>query len=82
MYMYFLVSYQIERYTSDLESLKDEMRDLFGEWESVEGGKVMLDSLGDMEQLVEVREETEMVENEMTESVNNFKVSLIKMDEC
>ena len=80
--MYFLVSCQIERYTSDLESLKDEMRDLFGEWESVEGGKVMLDSLGDMEQLVEVREETEMVENEMTESVKNFKVSLIKMDEC
>ena len=58
------------------------MRDLFGEWESVEGGKVMLDSLGDMEQLVEVREETEMVENEMTESVKNFKVSLTKMDEC
>ena len=80
--MYFLVSCQIERYTSDLESLKDEMRDLFGEWESVEGGKVMLDSLGDMEQLVEVREETEMVENEMTESVKNFKVSLTKMDEC
>lgn len=81
-FIYLFVSCQIERYTSDLESLKDEMRDLFGEWESVEGGKVMLDSLGDMEQLVEVREETEMVENEMTESVNNFKVSLIKMDEC
>lgn len=57
------------------------MRDLFGEWESVEGGKVMLDSLGDMEQLGEVREETEIVENEMTESVENFKVSLTKMDE-
>ena len=80
-YIYFFVSYQIERYTSDLESLKDEMRDLFGEWESVEGGKVMLDSLGDMEQLGEVREETDMVENEMTESVENFKVSLTKMDE-
>jgi hypothetical protein len=58
------------------------MRDLFGEWESVEGGKVMLESLGDAEQLVEVREETEMVETEMTESVENFKVSLAMMDEC
>ena len=57
------------------------MRDLFGEWESVEGEKVTLESLGDMEQLVEVREETELVENEMTESVENFKVSLAKLDE-
>ena len=57
------------------------MRDLFGDWESVEGEKVTLDSLGDMEQLVEVREETEMVENEMTESVDNFKVCLAKLNE-
>ena len=72
---------QIERYTSDLESLKDDMRDLFGEWESVEREKVTLESLGDMEQLVEVREETELVENEMTESVENFKVSLAELNE-
>ena len=57
------------------------MRDLFQEWESVEGEKVTLESLGDMEQLIEVREETELVENEMTESVENFKVSLAKLDE-
>ena len=57
------------------------MRDLFGDWESVEGEKVTLDSLGDMEQLVEVREETEMVENEMTESVDNFNVCLAKLNE-
>ena len=58
------------------------MRDLFGEWESVDREKVTLESLGDMEQLVEVREETELVENEMTESVENFKVSLAKLNEC
>ena len=81
-YVLFPCVHQIERYTSDLESLKDDMRDLFGDWESVEGEKVSLKSLGDLEQLTEVREETELVENEMTKSVENFKVSQAQLVEC
>ena len=51
------------------------MRDLFGDWESVEGEKVSLESLGDMIQLTEVIKETQLVENEVTKSVETFKVS-------
>ena len=67
---------QIEGYIADLESLKDDMMDLFGDWEGVEPDKVKFEALGGMEDLVELGEETQLVESDVSESVDTFKVGL------
>ena len=65
---------KIERYTSDIESLKDDMRDLFGDWEDGEG-EMKLEPLGKMTDLNELSEETQLVVRDVSESVDTFKVS-------
>ena len=72
---------QIERYTSDIESLKDDMRDLFGNWEDGEGD-MKLKTLGNMTELNELSEETQLVVRDVSESVDTFKVSEGKAYVC
>lgn len=66
---------QIERYTSNIESLKDDMRDLFGDWEDGAQEEMKLENLGNMTDLNELSEETQLVVADVSESVDTFKVS-------
>ena len=50
------------------------MRDLFGDWEDVEG-EMKLETLGKMSDLNELSEETQLVVRDVSESVDTFKVS-------
>ena len=70
-----LVHNQIERYTSNIESLKDDMRDLFGDWEDGAQEEMKLENLGNMTDLNELSEETQLVVADVSESVDTFKVS-------
>lgn len=65
---------QIEGYIADLESLKEDMLDLFGDWEGVEPDRSKFKSLGGMAELVELQEETQLVDSDVSESVDTFKV--------
>lgn len=50
------------------------MRYMFGDWEGGDG-MVKLEGLGGMPELEELRDETFVVEDELSESVGTFKVS-------
>ena len=48
--------------------------DLFGDWEGVEPDRSKFKSLGGMPELVELQEETQLIDNDVSESVDTFKV--------
>ena len=50
------------------------MRDLFGEWEGM-AKETELKGLGGLKHLSEITEETQLFQNDVTDIVDNFKVS-------
>ena len=82
IYQFYHYTVQIERYASDLESLKDDMRDLFGDWEDAGEKSLTLERLGGMNHLNELCEETNLVKADVAESVENFNVRQVCMYIC
>ena len=68
--------FQIEKFADRLESLKDELRDDFGEWEDVEREEVKVAGLGSMEDLRQLCEEAQEMEEHVQDIVKATKVAL------
>ena len=67
--------FQIEKFADELESLKDKLRDDFGEWEDVEREDVKVAGLGSMEDLQQLCEETQEMEEGIQDIVKATKVT-------
>ena len=68
--------FQIEKFADGLESLKDELRDDFGEWEDVGREEVKVAELGSMEDLRQLCEEAQEMEEGIQDIVKATKVTL------
>ena len=70
--------FQIEKFADRLESLKDELRDDFGEWEDVEREEVKVAGLGSMEDLRQLCEEAQEMEEGVQDIVKATKVGMMQ----
>ena len=66
---------QIEGFAEELDSLSDDFRNVLGEWEGLAREKVEVVGLGTMEDLQQLREETQEMENAVQETTRRMKVT-------
>jgi len=64
---------EIEGFAEEVDSLSDEFRNVLGEWEGLAREKVEVVGLGTMEDLQQLREETQEMENAVQETTRRMK---------
>ena len=67
---------QIDGFAEELDSLNDDFREVLGDWEGVRREEVEVAGLGTMEDLQQLREETQEVEDTVRDTTRRMKVTV------